>query len=497
MKTQIIPLESHDDVVSVRDKLAWARTPRILLVWPPRGRVDLRPLDLKLLQRRASELGAQLGLVTRSDEITQSARQIGLPVFRSAIEAQRAPWPATPSRLLVKRRTPRPDLRLLREQIRPKELPWLSHPLFRFIFFALGVLAALTLAALFIPRAEIVLPLSTQTQSLDLPVSAGKSVSSVSLVGSLPMQEVDVTLEGTQSVPAGGTVSLPQNKARGMVTFRNLTPGPVTVPAGTLVRTLDSPPVRFQTTRLGEVPGGIDASLNLPVEALLPGRDGNVPAGAIQAVEGALGPLLAVSNDKALEGGTVLSLRGPSETDRQQAYASLLSSLQRQALTALEQQTANDLLLPNTLQADVLEETYSPPAGQPGDLLTLSLRVTFSAQVIRRADLEQLGQAVLDPNLAAGQAAVPDSLTWELLSRPVTDENGLSHFRLRLNRRLCRLVSAGQVIQLVQGLPPALAISQLQTNLNLADSPRLRLWPKWWPWLPLVPLRIGVTFAFP
>ena len=66
MKTQIITLESHDDLISVRDRLSWAKTPRILLVWPKYEKVTLRQVDLKVLQRHASSLGAQLGLVTRA-----------------------------------------------------------------------------------------------------------------------------------------------------------------------------------------------------------------------------------------------------------------------------------------------------------------------------------------------------------------------------------------------------------------------------------------------
>ena len=60
MKTQIITLESHDDLISVRDRMSWAKTPRILLVWPKYEKVTLRQVDLKVLQRHASALGTHL-----------------------------------------------------------------------------------------------------------------------------------------------------------------------------------------------------------------------------------------------------------------------------------------------------------------------------------------------------------------------------------------------------------------------------------------------------
>ena len=54
MKTQIITLESHDDLVSVRDRMSWAKSPRILLVWPRFEKITLRPLDLRILQHHAA-----------------------------------------------------------------------------------------------------------------------------------------------------------------------------------------------------------------------------------------------------------------------------------------------------------------------------------------------------------------------------------------------------------------------------------------------------------
>ena len=81
MKTYIIQLESHDDVTSICDKMGWAKAGRILLVWPERGRVVTRRLDLTLIQRLCSALGAQLALVTRDPQVRFHARQLLIPVF--------------------------------------------------------------------------------------------------------------------------------------------------------------------------------------------------------------------------------------------------------------------------------------------------------------------------------------------------------------------------------------------------------------------------------
>ena len=98
MKTQIITLESHDDLISVRDRMSWAKSPRILLVWPKFERVTLRPMDLRVLQNHARTLGAELGLVTRIPNVKRDALGFGIPVFVTTAEAQRQAWP--PRRVL-------------------------------------------------------------------------------------------------------------------------------------------------------------------------------------------------------------------------------------------------------------------------------------------------------------------------------------------------------------------------------------------------------------
>ncbi len=152
MKTQIITLESHDDLISVRDRMSWAKTPRILLVWPKYEKVTLRQVDLKVLQRHALSLGAQLGLVTRTRRVREDAEALKIPVFKSTGQAQRVAWPR-PRRTRIAIHAPRKDLREQREQLSAdaKRDAWSAHPILRVAAFLLGVSSVLVLVALFIP----------------------------------------------------------------------------------------------------------------------------------------------------------------------------------------------------------------------------------------------------------------------------------------------------------------------------------------------------------
>lgn len=152
MKTALIPLEPHDTPVSIRDRMAWAKSKRILLVWPRRGRPQVRPFDLTLFWRQARLQGADLALVTKDPAMRQAARALGISTFPKPQTAQDDPW-QTPSRLSLPapRRLP---LRQMRQQL--PVLPHLQALPGRLIVFSLGVLALFSvvwaLASLFFPN---------------------------------------------------------------------------------------------------------------------------------------------------------------------------------------------------------------------------------------------------------------------------------------------------------------------------------------------------------
>src|SRR5690349_13852124 len=180
MKTQIITLESHDDLISVRDRMSWAKTPRILLVWPKYEKVTLRQVDLKVLQRHAASLGAQLGLVTRTRRVREDAAALRIPVFESTGQAQRLAWPR-PRRTRLTQHAPRKDLRQQWEHLpaRAEGERWSGHPFVRLGAFMVGVASVLVLVVLFIPRAQVTLNPKSKIQSIVLPVVASPSVVSV------------------------------------------------------------------------------------------------------------------------------------------------------------------------------------------------------------------------------------------------------------------------------------------------------------------------------
>jgi hypothetical protein len=498
MKTQIISLQSHDDLVSVRDRMSWAKSPRILLVWPRFERITLRPLDLRLLQHHAAGLGADLGLVTRSRSVRRVAEGFDIPVFRTAAKAQRDAWPGHISRRVVRRRKPvRPaaELSALRRSLRPTGSTWTSNILARIAFFLVGVLAVLALAALFVPRVDIVLSPVTQTQEISLPAEAGLSEPSGVVTLSLAARPLRVAVSATQSARITSRAAVPLATAQGIAHFENLTLTPLVVPAGTVIYGVGPAGVRYSTLSESRLDGEVGAAADIPIRALDAGEVGNAPANTIQGIEGDLALSASVTNPDPVTGGADRSAIVASEADRQELRSQLLRTLDDRALSKLQTMVSGgDLLLPDTVRLEkVVAEAFDPQPGHAGDSLTLSMSADFDAQFVSGDDLHRFAEASLNSSLPQGFRPLPETLQVRVADTPIADGQGRSRFTLDSSWTIARDIDTGQANMLVRGLSPAAAARRLETAFPLVRAPQIGLRPAWWPWLPLIPIRIAVS----
>jgi hypothetical protein len=492
LKTQIITLESHDDLISVRDKLSWAKTPRILLIWPKYEKVTLRVLDLKVLQRHADSLGAQLGLVTRRAKVRRDAESLGIPVFVSTTKAQRDSWtdPVPRSRRVPK--APRRDLRQVRDTVYEKEALWRTSLLGRILAFTAGVIAVLAIAGLFIPRATLTLYPEAKTQSVVIPVSASESTQGMSITGLINSQKISATVSAEQSLAIVSEISVPKSKSKGVARFTNLSQGEVDIPAGTIVATKSS--TRFVTLNDTRLPAGIDEFVDVPIEALEAGTQGNTAADTITLVEGSLGLSISVVNPDAVTGGANSQLIGATEEDHAKLREVVLDNLRRDAESKLRTQIAPaDLLLLDTFEVvKIIGEKFTPSVGQPGKTLLLNMQVEFSSRYVLDDDLKQLSLSMLNASVENGFEAAA-SPVYKVITDPSTDNSGISHFELEVTRTLLRQVDEMQVFSIVRGHKPEPIKEELVSQLSLRKTPEITLVPSWWRWLPLIPFNISVN----
>lgn len=498
MKTQIIQLEAYDDPVSVRDKMGWGHTSRILLVWPAQGHPLSRRLDLVLLQRHSLTLGAQLGLVTQDGQIRANALELSIPVFTSLREAQTGRWRVGRRRRpRLWRKGPRPDLRSLRPSHTPSPL---DKPVLRSSLFALSLLAVLALSAALLPGASIELQIPVSTQQITIPVIANPQARTVNLAGEVPAHWDSVIVEGREKLPTSGTAQVPEKPATGKVTFTNLTENPVSIPVGTLVSTLDEPVIRFETTQEGRVPGGVGRSVSIAVQAVAPGKESNLSARKLQAIQGPLGLQLSATNPSPTSGGTSLAAAGPSQQDKEKIHESLVESLKQTAIAELlsgwqaAPLSASFPITGTLTLTDTLEMAFTPEDNQPARELELTLRLEFEILVVEGSDLERLVTPLLEAALAPGQQAVPGTLTLQAASPIELTNSGVAKWRMTAKRQVKTILSQAQIAGMASKLPADQAAEILMEQLGLKTAPQIQLWPEWWPYLPFLPVRIEVRF---
>ena len=497
MKTQVIQLDRHDDVISIRDKMSWTKVARILLVFPRRTRIRLRALDLHLLYRHAVLLGAQLAIVTRSADIRRAAQDEGLPVFRVVTTAQRKTWEKQHSPEKPRRRAAPIDLWHLRSEIYSKEAHWRNLSGVRIPFFTLAVLAVLVLILLFIPSATIRLTPTTHLQGLTISVSASPKVGTVNLTGSIPAHLTSTIVQKMKTAAVTGSVAIPVLKATGKVRFRNLTSGAVEIPAGTILRTTGNPPVRFATTMDAVMSAPAGKVLELPVQAVAGGASGNLPADALVAIEGDLGASLAVTNPVPMTGGTDREVPAPSTGDRTHLHDALQAEILSECKTTIQKNlSAGDLYFPDTLIiSQVISEAYFPAANQTGDTLSLTLNLQCQLQYASAADINTLAEMAMDVNIPKGFEPTQDGVIASVAGVPKTDTDGITHWEMKAQRLLRSRLEWQVSMQLAQGHRPAEVARRLADALPLAASPEIKINPPWWPWLPVFPFRITVLIS--
>ncbi|MEW6084030.1 MAG: baseplate J/gp47 family protein [Chloroflexota bacterium] len=494
MKTKIITLESHDDLISVRDRMSWAKTPRILLVVPKFEKVTLKQADFKILQRHASTLGAQLGIVTRVRRVREDAEELGIPVFESTGEAQMVAWMQAPQKKVM-RRAPAKNLRARREQVQIGEEAWRAHPVTRLSAFIVGVLSVFAIVALFIPRAQIRLKPVTETQSVVLPVIASDTTGSVFVTGNIPAREKRIILDGTQTVIVTGEGTVPQSKARGVAVFRNLTSDAVTIPEGTVIEAVRDELVQFVTLEEGIVGGGVGETIEIPIEAVEGGVIGNLPEDSLIVIRGALGLSLSVTNPEPTSGGRERSSVQASDADRARAKKVLTEFLDGEARSEfLNDVAAGDVLFDGTISvSQILLEEYDPPAGAAGTTLTLTMQVEYSARYASASDLTQLASLALNASLPSGFRAASDAVTIESAGVPELGDDGSARWQIRAERQIVQSVDPALVTYLIRGLSVDEAQSRLGESFSWEGEPEISMFPSWWRWIPLLPFRIEVV----
>ncbi len=490
MKTALIPVDPLDDLAALQDKIAWAKAPRALLLWPQQGCAVQRTLDFVRLRRAADALGTQIAIITRARGPRREAEAAGIPVFPDRKMALRKAWRWRRVRLPRRRR--HTDLYALQAWAhRPP--PW-SHltPLQRWGAFLTGVAAVLLLAAFTLPGARLTLTPTRTTRTLTLTAVVSPAYTAPDATDHLPAHWETVTVGNRAAQEVSGISRLPQTPASVTLTFTNLTSHAVEVPKGTRVHS-HTGHVVFLTTEGAHVPAGPGATAEVTATSFPRGRAANRPAHDLGFLEGPLAFEVAVDNPLPAAGGRDMSVPAPTADDYQRLEATLRAQLATQALATLERKFPNAwIVLPSLQTAADLERTFDPPQPAPANMLHLTLRVRFRVLIVDPNDARTLARRALTAQAPSGMRLVPSSIQVE--AGEITPRgNDRYAWRLRAQGAFIAPLDEETARRVARGHTPEIAAQRLQQALPLAASPKVTPWPRWWPWVSLLPLRIQVV----
>ena len=335
--------------------------------------------------------------------------------------------------------------------------------------------------------------MAEREQTVSIDIKANPATTAPDISGSIPAHTIHLEVEGQGQAVSTGSIPFPDQYATGVVTVTNLTGQPLIVPAGTVVMTVDEPPVRFVITEEIRIPGGVGASSDGTIRAEKPGQTGNVDSGRVRAISGGIGSAVRIQNPEPTSGGTDIISPAPSAEDYGKLKKRVLDDLEKEARMGMERSLAqNQRLLPNTLQlVEIIEENLQPEVGQPGDPFTLHLRARYSADYILPGDVEAVVRTIMESNLEPGMTAIPDQTIIIVETEPDPGSDGME-WKVTASRMIRAAVKEEEVGYSVSGKKPEAAVSLLTGWLKLAQPPEIRMHPSWWPRIPYLPIQIRV-----
>ncbi len=504
---QVVHLEGDEDIHTVRGIVARAQAERLVLV-VPRGHPAFRSLvRLKLIARQAHDRGVDIALVTRDPDVRELARDIHLATFRSVRAAQKAARWRRPSadvlegvKLSANGRGHAPlawqrgrEAVLARREQLGAPANWVDR--FVLLGLALGVLIVLVAGAvLVVPAATVTLIPAQSELSVPFEFTADVRAEGVFLrQGRIPAQRHVITVEGTAQTATSGRKDVPDKPATGSVTFVNLLPQDVPIPAGTIVRTSAAVPIRFRTTEDAVVPA--NGQISVPVEALNPGPTGNVGPMLINQVEGPAATAVRVFNPEPTQGGSVRQVQVVTAADKDQLRAQLSQRLAQEGRTALEQAVPEGfVLVPGSVTLEPVAETFDRLVDEQADVLTLQYRLRVSGLIVARRDVLRVGKRAIEAQVPPDRILLEEGFRVQLVNgEPVAD--GEMRVMASVSGVTAARIDGNAVRDLVRGQPVDEAYAVLVQRLPLAADPGIDISPAWWSRMPYLPLRITVRVA--
>jgi hypothetical protein len=511
-------LDLDDEITDAVARLRAAADERVVLVVPPGSRIATGRINFRLLSREARSRDLALAIVSPDAQVRALAAAAGLLAHGTVADAESAlergdspPPPAPPEGVLAREEGDEPGegaaavlfVEGPERSIPAGETRWQSRRV-RFgalASLAIGLLAIGGVASVTVlPTASIAIAPSTRAVGpIAVAVTADPSAVEVdAAAGLVPAQRLEVPLSVSGAFRASG-IQTTETRATGEVRFRaDGEPIEDVISVRTRVSTPDG--VEFDTTRTVTLepsdssPGEYVAVA--PVQAVLPGPQGNVPAGAITVQEALASLGISVSNPEPTSGGTREETPVVTEDDYDSAVVDLQNRLTGQFADRLaDPETVPEglTLFPETAVRG--ESTHRPPAaevvGQPIERFELASEAAGSVLAVEEGLVEAVARTRLVEEAPTGSLLLDRTVSVE--AGRGTASGGVVRYAAIAQGRAVTVVDVDELLLEVSGKP----IDEARSILEGYGDIEITVWPDFVGRLPDDTGRIDVTILGP
>jgi hypothetical protein len=176
------------------------------------------------------------------------------------------------------------------------------------------------------------------------------------------------------------------------------------------------------------------------------------------------------------------------------AREALIEQMKQQALDTI---AATDLqptefLLASSLSVDgIVDATFDKEVTEQATELTLQMRVRFSALSVDSEDANAIAFAAMQAQSSSGYDLLPDGLAFQRATETPIGDTGQYAFEMQGIGYAAAELNVSSAVRSITGKPIGAAVDTLEKNLPLQKTPRITVYPGWFPFVPFLPVRVN------
>ena len=457
----IVEVESSTTIDALlRDiRATGSRSLEILADQP--GRSLDSPGRVAMLAHFLREEGYQATLYTRDANLAAMALDAGISVAGHASSVVPVPVPETSSIFEPILSAPHPTVSSL-----PTPRLWNRPRVPRLLLVRIGLIGAAALVGYLLfafylaPSATVVLTPDIRLVPIEATVRVDPDVGGIDLRQQIiPATVVEAVVQYTLAKPTTGRRREAQSFATGFVTLRNRTREVVIAPRGIRITAVGG------TAYISEAEVMVPPTLPVsgkpvPGEAIVAvtaersGPDGNLPALAVNGVEGPLGTLLEAFNAQPIQGGTEREVALVAQRDVDELAAVLEERVESAAVEHLRRERpANQTLVVWSSQdgnPQVITREFSANVDDRATTLSLDLALRARGTSFANSDLARVLREVV-AGIPGQDAEALDNVR-VIKTEVVSDSWGVLELRVRAVGEAVTFIDPGAVSAALAGL---------------------------------------------